>query len=157
MTELKSAKELYGDRDYNAVLARRSDKEDRKYDSEWSEEQRKDAFERSRANEKKMFLPEFIPYNPILRIKYGFSHMDVLVFGFIRFYLLNLKKLNIQDKGFFFTDEQLADLFKVSKQTIQNSISNVRKQGFITTQVKTYMGGGSIRKTDLTDKGMTLV
>lgn len=90
-------------------------------------------------NESHIFTPEFIPYYPDIAIRFGLSHMETLIYGFIRFYMKNASK------RFYFTNEQLASIMSCSPNTINISISNITKKGLIVKGHRIKSGGGTIR------------
>jgi len=90
-------------------------------------------------NESHIFTPEFIPYYPDIAIRFGLSHMETLIYGFIRFYMKNASK------RFYFTNEQLASIMNCSSNTINISISNLTKKGLIVKGHRIKGGGGTIR------------
>lgn len=94
------------------------------------------------ANAKLLFTPEFIPYYPDIKKKYNFSHLTTLVYGFIRYYKANASS------RFYFTNEQLAEMFGCSIRSITNCISELKNAGLIETSAKIKAGGGQIRFVD---------
>ncbi len=104
--------------------------------------------EEIKENNKLMFRPEFIPFYLEESERYGFNKMEGLLYGFVRFYL----KSNPNGK-FYFTNEQLADMFKVSSQTISNSIKKVVACGEFKVTYKIKADGGTIRffENDISD------
>lgn len=104
----------------------------------YSEEERQRQ-EINESNARLVFLPEFIPYYPQIRSQYDLSDIETLIYGFIRFYLTN------SSDRFYFTNEQLAELFNKGTVTISQSVKALSEKGLIKTGYKIKAGGGQIR------------
>jgi hypothetical protein len=102
-------------------------------------EEEKQQHEINEINAKKVFLPEFIPYYPAIKKQFDLSDIETLLYGFIRFYLAN------SSDRFYFTNEQLANLFSVSTKTISLAIGSLNDKEIIKTGYRIKSGGGQIR------------
>lgn len=81
-----------------------------------------------------IFTPEFIPYYIEEVEKYKLTPTEGLLYGFIRFY--NKR----ENKGFYFTSEQLAEIIKTTANMINKSLTALEKKGLIERQTKQYAG-----------------
>lgn len=91
-------------------------------------------------NSKLVFTPEFIPYYLHEIKKYGFTSMEGLLYGFMRFYLSN----NVSGR-FYFTNKQLAYMLDSSESTISHSIQKVLLCGEFKCEYKIKSNGGKFR------------
>jgi predicted transcriptional regulator len=102
-------------------------------------EEEKQQNEINRENAKLVFSPEFIPYYPEVQKTYDLSHIETILYGFIRFYLAN-------GKGkFYFGNEGLARILRTSPATINNSIRKLSSVNLIEKSKKISASGGTIR------------
>jgi DNA-binding MarR family transcriptional regulator len=95
--------------------------------------------ERAQAHEENIFAPEFIQFFPKIKKDYDLSWLETLVYGFIRWYL------SVSNGKFYFTNKQMADIFDVVPQTIQNAIASLSDKGLIKKEKEIRGGGGKIR------------
>lgn len=102
-------------------------------------EEEKQQNEVNASNAKLVFSPEFIPYRMSIKKSFELSHVETLLYGFIRFYK------GTSSNRFYFTNEQLAEILDCSEPTIENSMSNLVKKGIVSTSHKIKAGGGKIR------------
>jgi len=93
----------------------------------------------AKANAKLIFCPKFIPFYPEL-LQHGLTHLEVLLYGFIEFYLHGSK-----NERFYFTNEQLCDLIKTNPHSVSDGITKLTKMGIIKPQYRIKAGGGRIR------------
>ena len=90
------------------------------------------------ANAQRAFSPEFIPYYPAIAAQ-GCSYLETLLYGFIRFYT------SFGNGKFYFSNEQLSGLFKVSERQISSSLTVLTEKKLLKTSFKIKSGGGKIR------------
>jgi len=95
---------------------------------------------------KKVFSPKFIPFYPSIKEEYDLSYLETLLYGFIDFYLHNSS-----DK-FYFTNQQLADMFGVGYLIISKSIINLNNKKLIKTNYELRNKGGKVRFIQLLQK-----
>ena len=79
----------------------------------------------NKANSELVFTPEFIPYYIDVKQKYQLSHIETLLYGFIRFYMAR------GNKRFYFTNEQLGVVLDCGASTINNSMRTLKDRGVI--------------------------
>lgn len=96
--------------------------------------------EEEKKNGELVFRPEFIPFYLEEVEKYNFNKTEGLLYGFIRFYLRSNPK-----KKFYFTNEQLATMLRVTDQTISASIKKISRCGEFKVTYKIRANGGTIR------------
>lgn len=87
----------------------------------------------------RIFNPKFIPFYPDIKDKYDLSYLETLLYGFIDFYLHNASS------SFYFGNESLAKMFKVSESSINQAISRLVELQLIETTLKIKADGGKIR------------
>lgn len=104
----------------------------------YSEEERQ-LNEINAANAKLIFSPEFVPFYFDVQKEYGFSYLTTLIYGFIRFYKVS------SSTRFYFTNEQVAQIFECSESSASNSITDLEKAGLIETSRKVKANGGQVR------------
>lgn len=104
----------------------------------YSEEQQQEA-EINKANASLVFTPEFVPYYFKEVWHFKLSPQEAIVYGFIRFFVLNSKG------RFYFSDEDIAQIFRSTPNSINNTIAKLKKVGAIETRTKVKSGGGTIR------------
>lgn len=104
----------------------------------YSEEERQE-LEINKANAKLVFSPEFIPYRINIKKEFELSHLETLLYGFIRFYK------TAGSGRFYFSNEQLAEILDCSPQSISVSISNLSKKKLLDCGYKVKANGGKIR------------
>jgi predicted transcriptional regulator len=92
----------------------------------------------NRANAQLVFSPKFIPFYPEL-FKFGLSNTEILIFGFIDFYMSN------STGRFYFTNEQIAQIVGCAVDTASRAISKLHKLQLLKITRKIRAGGGSIR------------
>jgi predicted transcriptional regulator len=93
----------------------------------------------AKSNSKKVFSPEFIPFRKDIMDKYGLTHIETILYGFIRFYTTN------SSDRFYFTNEQLGSVVGCSGDTAGRSVSTLIKVGLIVAKRRVKAGGGQIR------------
>lgn len=108
----------------------------------YSEEERQQN-EINKENAKLVFSPKFIPFYPKL-LDSDLSFLGCLLFGFIDFYL-GIS----ENKRFYFTNEQMAMMFKCSESSINNSMKILEDVGLIKRHQKVRAGGGTIRFVEI--------
>lgn len=103
----------------------------------YNEDEKQDN-EINRENAKLIFTPKFIPFYPKL-IKLGLSITECLIYWFIDFY--------IQDKNsrFYFTNEQLWNIFQLWWQTVSNSVKRLKDVWLIDLKYKIKANWWTIR------------
>ncbi len=101
-------------------------------------------------NSKLIFSPKFIPFSLETKKKYELNWLETLIFGFIDFYLNNASK------KFYFTNEDLAQMFSVSESTINNAISSLVAKKLIKSEKKMKTGGGTYRLVSMLENYMVL-
>lgn len=104
----------------------------------YSEQERQDN-EVNKANASLIFTPEFIPYRVNIKKRFGLTHIETLLYGFIRFYKTD------NSIRFYFTSEQLGEVLDCAEKTIDNAISALKKKGLIQTSQKRKADGGTMR------------
>lgn len=104
----------------------------------YDEEEGKDDFA-NEENAKLVFTPEFIPYRLKIKEAFKLSHVETLIYGFIRFY-----KINSQNK-FYFTNAQLGEVVGCSESTAEKAMANLIKKGLLRVGYRVKSGGGKIR------------
>lgn len=87
-----------------------------------------------------IFTPQFIPFYPGISKKFDLSNSETLILGFIYFFLSSSIK-----KRFYFTNEQLGELFNLSSDRISKLIANLREKELISVGYKTRSDGGQTR------------
>lgn len=92
----------------------------------------------ARETAKLVFSPKFIPFYPEL-LKLDLSLVEILIFGFIDFYLSN------GTGKFYFTNEQISTIVGCSEWTSSQSMSNLKEKGLISLSFKLKSNGGKIR------------
>lgn len=111
---------------------------DKKFLLTYSEEEQQEN-KINRVNAKAIFSPKFVPFYLGL-LDHGLNHMDCLVLGFIDFYA------SLSDNGkFYFSNGQLAKMFRCSEKTISRSIKALVDHKLIIVSRKVKTGGGQIR------------
>ena len=90
-------------------------------------------------NSKLIYTPKFIPFYPEL-LKLKLSTIAILIYGFIDFYLSTSP-----ENKFYFSNEQLIDLFKIGRTTLINAIKELTEKNLIVTNYSIKQGGGKIR------------
>lgn len=91
------------------------------------------------ANAKAVFSPEFIPFYCDVAQAFNLTHIESLVYGFIRFYT------STASNRFYFTDEQLGKITLCSASTAGRAVSRLKKEGILIVHNKIKAGGGKIR------------
>lgn len=86
-----------------------------------------------------IYSPEFIPMYIGIKIEYKLLDPETMIYGFIRFYTANTKN------PFYFTNEQLGEMFGYSMKTVSQAITKLSKLELIETTFKIKAGGGKIR------------
>lgn len=102
----------------------------------YSEEEREEA-RLNKMNAELVLKPKFIPLYPKL-LQNGYGLMESVLFGFIDFFLSN-------NNRFYCTNEQLAELFNCSPQTISTAIKSLEDRWNIVLHKKRKAWGGTIR------------
>lgn len=92
----------------------------------------------ARETAKLVFSPKFIPFYPEM-IKFDLSVVEILIFGFIDFYLSN------GSNKFYFTNEQIAKIVGCSESTVSNAFSNLKEKGIVNLNFRLKANGGKIR------------
>lgn len=90
-------------------------------------------------NYNKTFMPEFIPFYPKIKEKHNLTTLETLLYGFIKFYL------NHASQEFYFSNEQLAEMFRVAKRTISSSIGCLADKKLIKITLHAKPTGGTFR------------
>lgn len=115
----------------------------------YSEEEREEA-RLNKMNAELVLKPKFIPLYPKL-LQNGYGLMESVLFGFIDFFLSN-------NNRFYCTNEQLAELFNCSPQTISTAIKSLEDRWNIVLHKKRKAWWGTIRfitlgnqKNDITE------
>lgn len=93
-----------------------------------------------------IYLPEFIPFYPET-LELGLNYLQGLLYGFIRFFLAN----NEEGK-FYFSNKQLAKLFKVSEVSISNALKKIAEVGLVEMHYQIKANGGKLRTIQLKEK-----
>jgi len=91
------------------------------------------------SNAKLVFSPEFIPFDSNLQRTFDLTHIETLLYGFIRFYT---KQASVR---FYFSNAQLAYVINSSERTVSQSIKKLNKLGLLNTHYKMKADGGTIR------------
>jgi hypothetical protein len=104
---------------------------------------KKEEAEIDKANAALVFMPEFIPYYPDIAIHFKLTHLQTLLYGFIRFYLKIPTLHGV--KRFFYTNEQLSILFNTTAGTIANNIKVLKDKGVISASYRVNSKGGTTR------------
>jgi hypothetical protein len=97
-------------------------------------------------NSKLIYSPKFIPFYPELT-NLGLSTIAILIYGFIDFYLSTSP-----ENKFYFSNEQLIDLFKIGRTTLIKAIKELTEKNLIITNYSIKQGGGKIRFIQLCSK-----
>lgn len=92
-------------------------------------------------NENLILNPEFIPFYPAM-FRAWFLAIDCVLFGFIRFFLVNNDK-------FFCTDKQIWEMLWVSVKTISRSFKKLKEEGLIKTDSQTKIWWWTYRVVEL--------
>lgn len=91
------------------------------------------------ANASHIFTPEFIPYRVSIKNKFKLSHVETLIYGFVRFY-----KAESSNK-FYFTNEQIAQVVGCSTSVAEKGMATIISKGLLKVGYKIKAGGGKIR------------
>lgn len=92
-------------------------------------------------NEKLILNPEFIPFYPAM-FRSWFLAIDCILFGFIRFFLVN-------NDRFFCTDKQIGDMLWLSVKTISRSFKKLKEKNLIKVESQTKKWGWTFRIVEL--------
>jgi DNA-binding transcriptional regulator GbsR (MarR family) len=90
-------------------------------------------------NNPSIYSPEFIPFYCEAVEKYGLSHLEGLVYGFVRFYTSS------SSEHFYFSNEQLSKILSKSESSVQRAISKLIEVKLFNATYKIRSGGGKIR------------
>jgi len=93
----------------------------------------------NRENAKAVFTPEFIPYRLNVKEKFDLSHIETLIYGFIRFYKSS------SNNRFYFTNEQIAKVVGCSQSNTEKGVATLIKKGILKVEYRIKGGGGKIR------------
>jgi len=102
------------------------------------DEDEKQDNEINKENAKLIFSPKFIPFYPKL-LKLWLTHIQVLIFWFIDFYLQD------NEKRFYFTNEQIGNLFWFWGQHISNCMKELKDKKLIDIKYKMKANWWKIR------------
>lgn len=102
-------------------------------------EQEQEDIRIAKSNSGHIFNPEFIPYYPAIQKQYDLRHLEVLTYGFLRFYLAN------GSGKFYFTSKQIGKVIGCAPGTAANCIMKLKNLGLIKTSHKVKANGGTIR------------
>ena len=91
-------------------------------------------------NKKVIFSPEFIPYRLHEKKLFNLNHIETLIYGFIRFYL------GLENKKFYFTNEDLAEMLDYKVPTIKKAFRNLYEKGIIKGNFQSNGQGGTTRQ-----------
>lgn len=86
-----------------------------------------------------MKQPEFIRYHLKEAYCLNLNKTEALLYGFIRF----AKSSN--EKKFYYSDKQLAEILFTTPKTINNAMRTLKKHGLVKTQRRIKANGGTIR------------
>lgn len=101
-------------------------------------EDEKQQNEINRNNSDLIFKPKYIVFRPDL-LNQWLSINEALVFSFIDGYLKN------KDDKFYFTNEQIGNIFMFWEQAISNIIKRLKDKGFISTDYRLKANGWKVR------------
>lgn len=102
-------------------------------------EEEKQSNEINKANAKKLYSPEFVPFYLEEVREWWLQASEWIIYWFIRFYMKNWWW------RFYFNSEQLGEILWISAWTIDNTISKFVKLGIIETSRKVKSGGWTLR------------
>lgn len=91
------------------------------------------------SNAKSVYNPEFIPFYADIARTFELTHIETVIYGFIRFYS------RFNSNRFYFTDEQLAYIAMCNDSTAGKAVNKLKKVGLLTVHHKIKAGGGTIR------------
>lgn len=109
------------------------------------DEDREQENKANKENAKLLFTPKFIPFYPHL-IKLGLWLAECLVYGFIDF------NLQSPENRFYFTNEQIGNLFWLWEQYVSNCIKSLKDKNIIKCEYKIKNNGWKIRFIQLKQK-----
>lgn len=101
--------------------------------------------EQALLNEGVIFKPEFIPYYLHIQDAFKLTDMETKLYGFIRFYT------RFNPNGFYFKNEDLAEMFNVKNRTISQAVSNLVNYKLVEIDLKIKTGGGKVRNVRLAE------
>lgn len=104
----------------------------------YSEEEKQNN-EINKSNASLIFSPEFIPYRIDIKRKFNLTHIETLLYGFIRFYK------SAGNSRFYFTNEQLSEILDTSMSTINNSVRTLKDKELIDIGHRIKANGGIVR------------
>jgi transcriptional antiterminator len=90
-------------------------------------------------NKPSIYSPEFIPFYCEVVEKNKLSHLEGLVYGFVRFYTSS------SSEHFYFSNEQLGKILSKSESSVQRAISKLIEVKLFNATYKIRSGGGKIR------------
>lgn len=92
-------------------------------------------------NENLILNPEFIPFYPAM-FRAWFLAIDCVLFGFIRFFLVN-------NERFFCTDKQIWEMLWVSVKTVSRSFKKLKEENLIKVESRTKKWWWTFRVVEL--------
>ena len=90
-------------------------------------------------NKPSIYSPEFIPFYCEAVEKHKLSHLEGLVYGFVRFYTSS------SDSHFYFSNKQMGKILNKSDSSIQRSVSKLIRVELFNAKYKIKANGGKIR------------
>ena len=97
-----------------------------------------------KANEPKIYEPEFIPFYLDVWKKHKLSEREVLLYGFIKFF--TGKDKHGKSRDFYFSNEDLAGMLGWKNDLlVTRAINKLKEKGLIETSLKQKANGGQIR------------
>lgn len=102
-------------------------------------EEEKQQQEIDKANASHIFTPEFNPYRVSVKNAFDLSHVETLIYGFVRFYKSE------SSNRFYFTNEQIAEVIGCSVSVAEKGMATIISKGLIKVSYKIRAGGGKIR------------
>lgn len=88
-----------------------------------------------------IYKPEFIPFYLGIKKQFSLNDTETKLYGFIRFYT------SFEDRAFYFSNEQLAEILDVSLFTVSRAFSVLEEKGLLLLEYEIKKGGGKIRRS----------
>jgi len=101
--------------------------------------ERQQEVEIDHSNSALLFTPEFIPFYSEVQREFGLTHIETIIYGFIRYYS------RFASNRFYFTDKQLSYIANCSESAAGRAVNKLRSVSILDIKHKIKANGGKVR------------